>query len=366
MQLDDLLRNSKLIVVLGRGGVGKTTVSATLGIRAATLGIKSIIVTVDPANRLADAIGVEGSMNQPTRVEIPNTSTPLHGLMLDRKETCDELVKRFAKDKQMRERIFKNPYYQYFSTSLSGGQEYMAIEKVRQLLTSDEYELVVLDTPPAHHAFDFLDAPRRFIRGLKRLPASTAAGPTSILGRLKQKGGKFVMEGLKRFTGGPFLIDLTEFLSLFRHILIALEKSSSVLEVALSSSTTSFVYIDIEDHRLNDRLRVCENALSIRNLVLRGLILNRATPDFSESEWQHATDFISEKLSHIINKDQLATLLENIGELRMSGKARTEQFRETLEAGIGHLPTWRVPMRRNWMSNVRSLHALSMLITSRS
>ena len=228
--MDALLQSHQLLVVLGQGGVGKTTVSATLGIRAAYLGIRTAVITIDPANRLADAFAVDGPMHNQKQIELPHCTGSLHAMMLDRQQTCDALVGRFSANEAARNKILKNPYYKHFSTSLAGGQEYMAIETVCQLLTSEAFDLVILDTPPSVHAFDFLDAPKRLINGIRRLPSIDRQKRDGFITRLKEKSGAIVLDGLRRFTGGRFLTDLTEFLGLFRHVLAALASSSEQLE----------------------------------------------------------------------------------------------------------------------------------------
>lgn len=365
MNLDQLLTENRFLVVLGRGGVGKTTVSASLAIRAATLGRKTVVVTIDPANRLADALGIDQTMKSPTKVTLTDERGELFGLMMDRRETCDELVSRFSTDENMKVKIFSNPYYQHFSTSLAGGQEYMAIEKVRQLLASNEYDLVVLDTPPAIHAFDFLDAPKRFISGLKRIPSANESGSNTLLSRLKKRGGQLVLDGLKRFTGGRFLHDLTSFLSLFRHVLSALETSSKTLEIVLRQPTTSFVYVDVLDRGAKQRLTACKEALKVRKMKLSGLIYNRSKSTFSAEEAKaFIKDFAQEtaaksKASRARQEQELETYFAK------AEKSFRSQGRLSTDIGAGTTPVWSLPIKRNWTSSVSSLELLCQEINPR-
>ena len=355
MNLDELLTNSRFLVVLGRGGVGKTTVSATLAVKAAHLGLRTVVLTIDPANRLADALGVPQSMKMPTRVQLSDNDAQLYGLMMDRKDTCDELVSRFSNNKEVEEKIFTNPYYHHFSRSLAGGQEYMAIEKVRQLLSSNEYDLIVLDTPPSIHAFDFLDAPNRLIDGLKRMPSVNTSKSKSFLSRLKQRGGQLVLDGLKRFTGGRFLVDLTTFLGLFRHVLSALVESSKSLQMTLKAPSTRFILVDGLDRDADERVRVCQKELEERELSLAGLIYNRIKPQFSAKEVE---DFID-------HQKRSSTPSANCTDAQLTAELHDYFKASTASPILAHskihknLPVWALPIKRNWVSSARSLESLS-------
>lgn len=359
MNLDDLLRQHRLLVVLGRGGVGKTTVSAALSVKAATLGLKTIVITIDPANRLADALAVKDRMDAPTRVPLSKPEYDLSGLMMDRRKTCDELVARFSETDELKEQILKNPYYQHFSTSLAGGQEYMAIEKVRQILASESYDLVVLDTPPAIHAFDFLDAPNRLISALKKIPSSKKPKANSIIARLKRKGGQIVLDGLKRFTGGQFLSDLTSFLGLFRQVLSALESSSISLESTLRRDNTGFIFVDVPDHSSNERLTVCTQQLDDRDLKLSGIIFNRTRPQFKVSELSTWSE-LDAMLADAVSAEQSQILKEELSVYVKRSDFEGRTLRETIrEDKLDGVPMWSVPIQRNWISNAHSLQELS-------
>ena len=164
--LPDLVAERSVVVCCGSGGVGKTTVSATFALAAARAGRRSCVVTVDPARRLADALGVESLPNTPSEVE-GDWPGHLHALMLDSKGTFDDLVQRYARTPEQAEAILTNRLYQNLAGALSGTQEYMAMEKLYELVHSEEFDIVVVDTPPTRNALDLLDAPRRLTRFLE-------------------------------------------------------------------------------------------------------------------------------------------------------------------------------------------------------
>src|SRR5690606_20609449 len=152
----------------GSGGVGKTTTAAALGVRAAEMGRGAVVITVDPARRLAQSLGLTELDNTPRPVPLPGaegSGGSLHAMMLDMKRTFDEIVEAHADPERARE-ILANPFYQSMSSSFSGTQEYMAMEKLGQLRESGEWDLIVVDTPPSRSALDFLDAPKRLGRFL--------------------------------------------------------------------------------------------------------------------------------------------------------------------------------------------------------
>src|SRR5437879_231442 len=168
--LTELLSRKKIIVCVGSGGVGKTTTSAAIALQAAALGKKVCVLTIDPAKRLANSMGLKALGNQETRISKERLESAgvkgdgeLWAMMLETKRTWAELVTKFAPDAAAKERILANHYYQQISSALAGSQEFMAMEKLFELSESGKYDLLVLDTPPTRHALDFLDAPKKMM-----------------------------------------------------------------------------------------------------------------------------------------------------------------------------------------------------------
>jgi len=220
--LASLLSERRVLVVAGAGGVGKTTVAAAIGLSAAASGLDVLCLTVDPAKRLLDRLGVDesGAAEQvldPAKFEAAGIAIQgrLSVSMLDTKRTFDELVRRHASSQEAASRILSNEFYQYVSTQLAGTQAYMAMERVLSVLEEKKYDLVVLDTPPTSDALDFLDAPERLIETLDSAALRWLRDAFERSGRLSltwmARGVALVLRGIARLTGRQFLERLAEF-----------------------------------------------------------------------------------------------------------------------------------------------------------
>jgi anion-transporting ArsA/GET3 family ATPase len=252
-----LVQEARLIVTAGTGGVGKTTTAAALALQGALSGRRTAVLTIDPARRLANALGLEAFTGRAQRVpsELFTAArlaprAELSAMMLDMRATADEMVRRYAPNAEAAARIVSNPYYQAFSTSLAGTQEYMAVEQVADLLQSGAYDLVVLDTPPATHALDFLDAPERLLNALDNRavnwlyrPRESSTRDPGYGARLLGKGRQMVFRSLNKFTGGPFFEDLATFLQAFSSLFEQFRVSSRAVQALLRAESTQFVVV---------------------------------------------------------------------------------------------------------------------------
>ena len=216
--LDD--PRTRIIVCCGSGGVGKTTTAAALGLRAAERGRHVVVLTVDPARRLAQSMGLSSLDNTPRPVPLPEGGTAaggtLHAMMLDMKRTFDEIVETHAEPGRS-EQILANPFYQSLSSSFAGTQEYMAMEKLGQLRRSEQWDLIVVDTPPSRSALDFLDAPQRLSRFLDGRLLKLLTAPTRTGGRAYLKvvnAGFGVITGIvAKVLGAQVLRDVQTFIA---------------------------------------------------------------------------------------------------------------------------------------------------------
>lgn len=229
MSLREVLASHRVVVCVGSGGVGKTTTAASLALHAAMHGRRVLCLTIDPAKRLANSLGLSTMTTE--EQEVPRALFETQGLpmagslsamMLDTKRTFDDLVRRTASSTERADRILGNKLYQYISTSLAGTQEYMAMEKLHAVKDDPRYDLIVLDTPPTSNALDFLDAPER-LAGLVDSPAMRwfiqafeGAGKLSL--NLVGKGAAFLLRGLSKFTGTGFLEQVAEFVTEFNDL----------------------------------------------------------------------------------------------------------------------------------------------------
>src|SRR4051812_19200950 len=200
LDIDGLIDDprTRIIVCCGSGGVGKTTTAAALGVRAAERGRDVVVLTVDPARRLAQSLGIDELDNSPRRIDgAGEDGGELHAMMLDMKRTFDEIVEAHA-DPDRAKLILANPFYESLSSSFSGTQEYMAMEKLGQLHRSGAWDLIVVDTPPSRSALDFLDAPERMGRFLDGRLIKILLAPAKVGGRV---GVKMLSAGFGVFTG---------------------------------------------------------------------------------------------------------------------------------------------------------------------
>ena len=213
-QLHDLLLDKEIVICSGSGGVGKTTTAAVLAIEAAQAGRKAVVVTIDPAKRLADALGLDGIGNSPAEINGPWPGT-LSAVMLDTKTTFDDLVTRYSTDVGQAEGILENRFYRNISGALSGTQEYMAMEKLYDLHTDEAFDLVVVDTPPSRNALDFLDAPRRLTRFLDHRLYRVLMAPTRGVMKAMNVAAQAFVRSVSKVVGGDVLEDAIAFFQAF-------------------------------------------------------------------------------------------------------------------------------------------------------
>lgn len=237
---------TRVLICCGSGGVGKTTTSAALALRQATLGLRVVVLTIDPARRLADALGVGITGEGPQTVDVPGLPPRgrLDALMLDTKRTFDEVIARFAPNAEALERIRRNHVYQQVSTRLAGVHEYMAMEKLFELAGSGSWDVVVVDTPPAAHALDFLRAPERMTNlmdeGVMRwlvLPASRGGW------RMIERGSELLATILERFLGERTIGDIAEFFAAFQALWDGFRERSSQVRDLLRAPDTRFLLV---------------------------------------------------------------------------------------------------------------------------
>ena len=282
--LREVLKNGRLIVVCGSGGVGKTTMSAALGAFAATIHNRRVLVlTVDPARRLADALGLESFGN--AVVEIDSTALmaggkmpagKMYAAMIDTKASWDELISRCAPNDEVREKVLSNKLYRNLTERFVHSHDYIAMERLYEAQQSDDYDLVIVDTPPSRNALDVLDAPRRMkdffaSRLLKLLTSQTQS-------RLFSLASKPFFIVADRILGARFLSDITEFFGLFRTMESGFVSRANAVEAILKQTDTSFVVVTtLEPAPLREAEFLIE-ALQERDFPLRTVIANRVTP----------------------------------------------------------------------------------------
>lgn len=283
LDIDALLDNPTVRTILctGAGGVGKTTTAASLAVRAAERGRRVMVLTIDPAKRLAQSLGVTALGNEPHRVEGVTTGT-LYAMQLDMKRTFDEIVEAHA-DPERAAQILANPFYQAISSSFAGTQEYMAMEKLGQLHDSlgDDWDLIIVDTPPSRSALDFLDAPKRlgaFLDGrLMRLLAAPARVGGRVGVRIVEAGFGIFGSVLQRLLGAQVIADIQAFVAAFDTLFSDVRARAERTYALLQQSDTAFLVIAAaEDDALREAAFFVER-LKAEQMPLAGVVINRLT-----------------------------------------------------------------------------------------
>ena len=275
--IDD--RRTRIIVCCGSGGVGKTTTAAAIGLRAAERGRQVCVLTVDPARRLAQSMGLSSLDNTPRLVQGVDESAggSLHAMMLDMKRTFDEIVEAHA-DPARAAQILANPFYQTVSSSFAGTQEYMAMEKLGQLRRSDEWDLIVVDTPPSRSALDFLDAPERlgrFLDGRLIRLLTTPARAGRPFGRVLNVGFSVMTGTLTKLLGAQVLRDAQTFITAFDTMFGGFRERADATYRLLQAPGTSFVVIATPEPDALREASYFVERLDEERMPLAGLILNR-------------------------------------------------------------------------------------------
>jgi anion-transporting ArsA/GET3 family ATPase len=286
----EAISGKRIAVVVGSGGVGKTTVAAAIALSRALAGGRTLVCTIDPARRLAAALGLASLGNVETRVpqaEFDRAALAPRGelfaMMLDVKRTWDDLIARHAPSDAERERILRSRIYQQISGALAGSQEYMAMEKLYELATERDYDLVVLDTPPTAHALDFLEAPDRILDFLgndtARLLLSPAVGAGRIGLRLFQLSGSYVAKTLSRFTGSDVLRDVADFMENFQGMYDGFKTRAASVRGMLSQPDVGFVLVSSPSPLSIDEALFFHGHLRVESMPIAGVVANRVTPD---------------------------------------------------------------------------------------
>ncbi len=277
-------------VCCGVGGTGKTTTSAAFALAHARAGRRVAVITIDPARRLADALGIGALDNEPRRIELPDAEGSLSAMMLDRKGTWDSVVRARATP-ETAERLLANPYYQAVSTRLSGSHEYMAVERLYDLVHDGEFDVVVVDTPPTQHVVDFFQAPDRVRRILDSSFLSGLFDPRRFVGPATRAAFALI----ERLAGQGVMKDIRTFFELFSEIAHTFrDRSAAVAELLSSDRTRYWLVANAEAPERNDLLGFL-GELEERGMRFAGFLINRVVaapegPFPSEAELHEASD----------------------------------------------------------------------------
>lgn len=355
---------ARVIICCGSGGVGKTTVSAALAARLARDGRRVAVLTIDPARRLADSLGIGELTNKPRRVPIETVASAnggsLHAMMLDAKSTFDELVRRWSPDSDSAERVLANRYYQAASTRLGGSHEYMAMERLLQLWKGGDYDVVVLDTPPTRHALDFLKAPDRMSGLMDQGVLRWLVMPKGRGGwRALEFGSEAVARVLKRLVGRGVIGEIAEFFDAFRGLADRMRDRSMEVRQLLRDPHTRFLLVTSPAPTAREEALYFLDVLKKEQMPFGGFVVNRTAiaPTHVLSP-----DVISEVSPADIPSQQWTRAREAILTAHAARKelagVHAEAVRVLRKAGPAGAPCWLVPEQAEDLHDLAGLLAL--------
>ncbi|BCI55560.1 anion transporter [Mycolicibacterium litorale] len=270
--------SNRVVVCCGAGGVGKTTTAAAMALRAAEYGRTVVVLTIDPAKRLAQALGIKDLGNTPQRVPLaPEVPGELHAMMLDMRRTFDEMVIQYSGPDRA-DAILDNQFYQTVATSLAGTQEYMAMEKLGQLLSEDKWDLIVVDTPPSRNALDFLDAPKRLGSFMDSRLWRMLLAPGRGIGKLVTGAVGLAMRAMSTILGSQMLSDAAGFVQSLDATFGGFREKADRTYDLLKRRGTQFVVVSAAEPDALREAAFFVDRLSSEHMPLAGLILNRTHP----------------------------------------------------------------------------------------
>jgi anion-transporting ArsA/GET3 family ATPase len=309
--LSDVLEDKGICICAGSGGVGKTTTSAAIATGMAARGLKVCVLTIDPAKRLADSLGLKQLGNEARQVDPAlfekqdvEMKGELWAMMLDAKATFDELVARQAPDEESRDRVLENRIYQQISRSLAGSQEYMAMEKLFELHSDGEFDLLVLDTPPTRNALDFLDAPKRLTQFIEGRSMKMFMKPTGLAAKVAGRGTSVVLGVLKRILGFDLLSDLAEFFNAFSGMVEGFQARAKRVDKLLADPSTCFLVVTGPQGEPVNEAVYFHRKLVEAKLPFGGVIVNKV--HYSAKEPGEETEDLPAALAEKLGDEDLA------------------------------------------------------------
>jgi anion-transporting ArsA/GET3 family ATPase len=309
----EILDGKDICICAGSGGVGKTTTSAAIAAGMAARGLKVCVLTIDPAKRLADSLGLKELGNEAKQVDPAlfeqqgvEIKGELWAMMLDAKATFDELVARQAPDEEARDRVLNNRIYQQISSALAGSQEYMAMEKLFELHSEGQFDLLVLDTPPTRNALDFLDAPKRLTQFIEGRSLRVFMKPTGLAAKVAGRGASVALSVFKRIVGFDLLADLAEFFNAFSGMVDGFQARAKRVNSLLADPHTCFLVVCGPQGEPVDEAVYFHRKLVEAKLPFGGVIVNKVhypAEDLGDGDGELE-----------------ATLVEKLGDAELAGR----------------------------------------------
>jgi anion-transporting ArsA/GET3 family ATPase len=348
-RLATLTAERSILVCCGSGGVGKTTAAAALAMAGAMAGRNAVVVTIDPAKRLADTLGIGALANEPTAIPGPWEAGGgrLSALMLDTKGTFDALVVKHAGGPVQAERILANRFYRNISGALSGTQEYMAMEKLYELHEELDFDLVVVDTPPTRNALDFLDAPRRLTRFLDHRLYRLILAPTRAYLKAVSIAAQAFMRTVTKVVGADVLGDAVTFFHAFDGMEEGFRARAGRVMELLTAPGTSFVLVASARRDTVEEATFFAGKLRAAGIPTAALVVNRLHPRYGDADGDTP-------LPDAPAGSPLSVFLENLAQLRLIGASEEHQLAPLL-AAVGDAPVVRVPFLSTDVHDLTSL-----------
>ena len=354
--------SNRVVVCCGAGGVGKTTTAAAMALRAAEYGRTVVVLTIDPARRLAQALGVDDLGNSPQRGPLgPEVKGELHAMMLDMRRTFDEMVVEYSGPGRA-QAILENPFYQTVATSLAGTQEYMAMEKLGQLVSQDKWDLVVVDTPPSRNALDFLDAPKRLGSFMDGRLWRLLLGPGRGIGRLVTGAVGLAMRALSTVLGSQMLSDASAFVQSLDSTFGGFREKADRTYALLKRRGTQFVVVSAAEPDALREASFFVDRLSKEAMPLAGMILNRTQPTLSDLHVERAADAAADLEAD--DPDSLAAAVLRIHADRGHTAKREVRLLSRFTGANPHVPIVGVPSLPFDVSDLEALRAIADQLTA--
>ncbi len=316
-----------MVICAGSGGVGKTTTSAAIAAGMAARGKKVAVLTIDPAKRLADSLGLPELGNTERQVApelfeeagVDAGGGELWAMMLDAKATFDEVVREHAPDPETRDRILENRIYQQLSAALAGSQEYMAMEKLYEIWSDDRYDLLVLDTPPSRNALDFLDAPKRLMQFIEGRALQVFLRPTGFATKIIGGGTSMAFSVLRKITGVDLLEDLAEFFQAFQGMVGGFRERATKVNELLAADETSFLVVCGPQGEPISEAVYFHQKLEAAEMPFGGVIVNKVHYDVAAAQDENDTD-VEEGLTEALGPDLAAKVASNHSDFQALAK----------------------------------------------
>jgi anion-transporting ArsA/GET3 family ATPase len=374
IRITDLVDERRVVICCGTGGVGKTTTAAVIALESARRGRNACVVTIDPARRLADALGIERLTNDPTEIDpklwadgaVPGGR--LSALMLDTKSTFDLLVTRNASSPEQAQRILDNTFYRNVSGALGGTQEYMAMEKLHELHDEGGFDLIVVDTPPTRHALDFLDAPARLTRLLDNRVFRLLMMPTRAYLRVASVAVQTFLRTVARVVGSEVIEDVVAFFRAFEGMEDGFRNRAQVVGALLADPTTAFVLITSPRRDAMEEATFFARRLAEAGQSVQALIVNRVHPSFG-TEAPAGLRAAAQALR--ISRDnqapaeparRLAALYDNLADFREIATLEREHIEALRERIGGETTLAYVPYLAHDVHDFAALHEVGELL----